>query len=454
MSKLKVGFGSVVINPEMGAPLFGYYVPRFAKGILDDLTASALALKVDNKTVVMISVDNCGLNRAFVERASEEIFKNTGISKNNLFISSTHTHTAPFAQMGDAFEMDEAVVKRYADFLVLKLVEAVKIALSDFKEAKVGFAIGRAPDRIAYIRRYKMKDGSTMTCPPVNDPNIDYPLGTLDTRVNVVRIDREEGESIILVNYGLHADTIGGELISADWIHWVKKTLDLSLGGVHTMCFVGAQGDVGSTNVYPTKSDMNDTEISFDNEMKSPGMARFVGRALAGTVLQLYDKVEYMDEVDIDIVERVLRVPANLPKKEDMPRAREYKALHDSGRDDLIPFEAMELTTVVAEAIRMCRMENGPEYYDLHFSGVKIGSIAFIGIPGEPFTEIGVAIKKIPGWDMICPTINTNGKEGYFPSLSAFDEGGYEARTSPYTRTVCEDIVACSKEILDTLAKC
>ena len=67
MSKFKVGFGSVCINPEMGAPLFGYYVPRFAKGILDDLTASAIAVGCGENTVFMVSVDNCGLNKSVVE---------------------------------------------------------------------------------------------------------------------------------------------------------------------------------------------------------------------------------------------------------------------------------------------------------------------------------------------------------------------------------------------------
>ena len=453
MNDFNVGYASVNINPELGTPLFGYYVPRFAKGFLDELTASCLALKSGGECILMISVDNCGLNRALVERASREIEAATGVKKTNIFLSSTHTHTAPYAQMGDSFAMDEAVILRYADFLVNRLRDVASLAIADILPARLGFSVVRAPERIAYVRRYRMKDGTTMTCPPINDPNIDHPIGTLDERVNVVRIDRDGGESIVLLNYGLHADTIGGELISADWIHWTKRTLSLALDGVKTMCFIGAQGDVGSTNIHPTESDMNDTEISFDDEMKSPGMARFVGRALAGAVLEVYDKVQYIDIDKIKIVTRVIKTPANLPRKEDMPRAREYKALHDAGRDDLIPFEAMELTTVVAEAVRMCRMENGPEYYELPFSALGLGSVAFVGIPGEPFTEIGMKIKEIPGWDMICPTINTNGKEGYFPSTSAFLEGGYEARTSPYTASIAEDIISCCKEILSELRK-
>ena len=451
MGEFKVGFASVVINPEPGMPMYGYYIPRYVKGYLDDLTASALALRCKDNTVIMISIDNCGINSEIIAKMAEEISAATGVASDHLFISCTHTHTGPFVQHSDMFPMDPEAPRRYEAFLRPRVAEAAKLALADLKPARMGYAVGRAPDRIAYIRRYRMKDGSVMTCPPINDPNIDHPIGTLDQRVNVLRFDREGSNGIVILNYGLHADTIGGERVSADWIHWVRETLRLCLGGTECMCFVGAQGDVGSTNVYPTKSDMNDTEISFDNEMKSPGMARFVGRALAGTVLQVYDKVEYVDVNEIGIVQKVLRVPANIPAKEDLPRAHEYMRLHEAGRDDLIPYEAMELTTVVAEALRMCRMENGPEHYDLPFSGIRIGNVAFIGIPGEPYTEIGVAIKAIEGWDMICPTINTNGKQGYFPPESAFREGGYEARSSCFTGTIAEDVVRCAEEILREL---
>ena len=83
---------------------------------------------------------------------------------------------------------------------------------------------------------------------------------------------------MVLVNYGVHTDTVNGEMLSADWPAWMAKTLDKALDGVKCMFICGAQGDVGSTNVHPSGGDMNDTEISFDNEMKSPGMARLCGR--------------------------------------------------------------------------------------------------------------------------------------------------------------------------------
>lgn len=448
---LKSGFKEININPPLGIGVSGYYIPRYAKGILDDLTASALVLSLDNKIIALISVDVCGIDNVLIEQYSKAIEEKTGIPKENIFMSATHTHTGGLLVPTSAFESDEKIIHKYAEFVGGRILDAVILAISDLKPSKIGFIVGHAPERVAYIRRYKMKDGSTMTCPPINNPNIDYPIGELDQRVNVLRFDRENAQSIVLVNYGLHADTVNGEFLSSDWPGWMKKTLDKALDGTKCIFFNGAEGDVGSTNVNPQGGDMNDTEISFDNEMKSPGMARFVGRAIAGTVLQVYDKVHYIDVNSIDIIHKIIKVPANVPKQEDMPRAREYKKFHDEGRDDLIPYTAMELTTVVAEALRMCNMENGPDEFELNLTGVKIGNVAMVGIPGEPFTDIGVGIKEAEGWSMIMPCALTNGNDGYFPIKSAYDEGGYEARTSPYKSGVAESIISGAKKLLDEL---
>ena len=113
----------------------------------------------------------------------------------------------------------------------------------------------------------------------------------------------------------------------------------------------------------------------------------------------------------------------------------------------------MELTTVVAEAIRMCRLENGPDQFHLDMTGLQIGDVAMIGIPGEPFTDIGVGIKDTEGWKAILPCCITNGFQGYFPMRDAFDEGGYEARSSNYVAGVAEAIIQGGKELLERL-KC
>ena len=169
------------------------------------------------------------------------------------------------------------------------------------------------------------------------------------------------------------------------------------------------------------------------------------------TVNKVYDKAEYVDVDQIDILHRQVAVPANLPAPEDLPRAHEYKALHEADRDADIPYTAMELTTVVAEAIRMCNLEHGPAEFHLELTGVRIGDIALIGLPGEPFTDIGRGLKQAPGWKLVLPCCITNGYEGYFPMKEAYDEGGYEARSSVYRAGVAERLIEEGVALLDIM---
>ena len=444
MSDFKAGYARVNINPPLGSALFGYYVQRLAKGYLDDLEAFALALEKDGNKFIIISIDNCSIAKPLVDKLVEAISGSTDIPRENILISATHTHTGPFASKPSGFaagENEDEKVERYVEFLVNRIKDLARLALQTLKPAKVGYAVGHAPDRIAYIRRYRMKDGSVQTCPPVEDPNIDGPIGTLDQRVNVIRFDREGAESVVILNYGIHADTVNGDMVSSDWCGWTRRTLEKALDGTKCLCIMGAQGDVGSTNVHPLPGDMNDTEISFDNEMKSPGMARFVGRALAGTVLQVFDKVAYIDVDDIDVIHKAIAIPANNPTPDQMPEARRIKELHDSGRDDEIPFEAMELTTVVAEANRMIRLEHGPYEFPAELMAIRLGNLVLTTLPGEPFTNIGERIKEIPGWDIVVPCAIANGSMGYFPNNSSYDEGGYETRASSFKRGVADVLV-------------
>lgn len=89
----------------------------------------------------------------------------------------------------------------------------------------------------------------------------------------------------------------------------------------------------------------------------------------------------------------------------DIPEAHRINDLHNAGKDDEIPYVGMMLTTVVAEAAIMLKLENGPDIFDMRLSAVKIGHVAIIGIPGEPFTGIGVGLKATEGFDMVIPCL-------------------------------------------------
>jgi hypothetical protein len=445
MNRLQAGFARVDITPELGVSIDGYYVPRKAERILDALEANCLVLGCDAHKVVLLSLDNMGIVQKALLPMRQAISEATGLPLEAIYIHTTHTHTAGAITPKPENEKN----LKYRDAVTAKVVEAAQLALADLQPAKMGWAVGQAPN-VAFVRRFRMKDGSVRTNPGTNHPDIVAPIGDVDERVNVLRFDRES-DSLVLMNFGNHPDTVGGCNISADWPGFARRSLEQAIPGTKAILFNGAQGDVNHINVHPTGGAGNDLARDFDDVDRGYGHARHIGRVIAGAVLQVYDKVCYTDVEQLRYLQKTVDIPSNIPEEKDMPLAREYAQLHNAGKDSQIPYTGMMLTTVVAEALRMLRLENGPEAFRLPMSGIAIGSVAMIGIAGEPFTGIGRALKKAPGWDLVLPTCSTNGFEGYFPMMDAYDEGGYEARSSNFKAGVAELLIAEGLKLLAEL---
>ena len=442
----KAGYAVANVTPPMGIPVWGYYKVRIADGVLDELETNAVALAHGDTKVLLITVDHCGLVKEVLDQFKAKITERTGVPTDAIFIHSTHTHTGPDASPNSPYPL----VNEYREFLCKKVTDAAQFALEDLKPAKLGFGVGKA-ENIAFIRRYRMKDGSVKTNPGVNNPEIDHPIGEVDERVNVLRIDREGAESIVIANFGNHPDTVGGNKISGDWPSFTRRYVEKAIDNTKCIFFNGAQGDVNHVNVHPKGGDLNGMFMDFDGCSRGYEHAKHLGRVVAGAVMQVYSKVEYVEVNEIKYVQKLVDIPSNKPTPEEMPLARKYNQLHLAGKDSEIPYTAMMLTTVLADAARKVRLENAPDCFPLLFTAIKIGDIAFMGLPGEPFTPVGTGIKETKGYKLILPCCNTNAKEGYFPMIDSYEEGGYEARGSNYKAGAAEKMIEESKKILTDL---
>ncbi len=446
MNCLKAGFARVNITPPMGIPMRGYFKTRLADGVLDELEINALALASGDVKTLLISMDHCGIPQDLSSYFRKGVSEVTGVPMENIIISCTHTHTGPFMEL----ETEDALIAEYTAFVAHKIKNVAQFALEDLKDAKMGYGKGTAPN-VAFVRRYIMKDGSTRTNPGVNNPDIVRPVGETDESVNVMRFDREGAETIVFVNFANHPDVVGGCKISADWPGLLRGTVEKILDNTKCIFFNGAQGDVNHVNVHPTGGYLNDMFMDFDDVSRGYNHAKYIARVVTGGVLQAYDKVQYVDVDSLIPAQKVIDVPSNKPDPKDLPEAHRINDLHNAGKDSELPYEGMMLTTIVAEAGRMVRLENAPDTFDMRLSALAIGPVAIIGIPGEPFTGIGLGLKAAGGFDMILPCCLSNGSEGYFPMQDSYDEGGYEARSSRFKAGVAEFIIKEGKELLGSL---
>ena len=446
MDKLMAGFGRIDITPPMGTWINGYFIKRVAEGILDPLEAGCIALTQSDTTVLLMSLDNLGIPTVLMDPLRQVISQATGVAVTGIYIHCTHSHTA--GAVGTKWEGPLELA--YREILRDKLVEVAKAALADRKPARMGWRTVDATG-ISFSRRFRMKDGSVRTNPGIGNPDIADYLGIPDRQLRLLRFDREGADTLVLIQFGMHPDTVGGCKLSADWPGFVRRTFEQAIPDAKVVFFNGAQGDVGTQNVFPEKGDMNHLTLDFDDVYRGYGATCRLGRFLAGAALQIYDVVRYEDAPKLTCAQTTVRVPANVPTPDQLPLARKYADLHNADRDDLIPFTGMQLTTVVAEALRMVRLADGPEYFEMYLSAVGIGPVALLGIPGEPFAGVSHSLQGTPGWENVIVTCNTNGYEGYFPMQEAYDEGGYESRSSAFKPGVAELLVRESQNLLRQL---
>ncbi len=449
MTNIKAGFGRVCINPPMGTPIIGYYMERRVKGILDDIYTSVVAFSDGVTRALVISVETLELSTAQCNMYREAISEKTGVHPDAIFINCSHTHTGP--QPGSVGSLGTGTsCPEYEVQLLDAMIVASEIAIADLAPALLSYGEGKA-ENISFIRRFRMKDGGVQTNPGVDNPNIDHPLGTPNDKVQLLKIEREGCGDIYVVCFGTHADTVDGELVSADWPGFVVSTIEGALPGVHCLFLTGSQGDVNHIKTNPTASDRVGLNYDgFDGVPRGYEHAKHMGRVVAGAVLSICGKTLPVGESAIKFGIKAINIPAH-KENEREEEARALLELYNSGRGDELPYKAMELTTAVAEANRIINLLNGPDSFPFALSAISIGDFALVGIPGELFVEIGRRALRESLFSATFICCLTNGGDCYFPTESAYDEGGYEARSSVLDRTAESIVIEGIKELFGEL---
>ena len=67
--------------------------------------------------------------------------------------------------------------------------------------------------------------------------------------------------------------------------------------------------------------------------------------------------------------------------------------------------------------------------FDFEVSAITLGNCAVVGLPAEPFVEIGLEIRKEIFADKsqtLCSIMNNGSGSGYIPNLWNYRRGGYE----------------------------
>jgi hypothetical protein len=224
-SILQAGFCCQEIQPPLGLNIPGYYHARPAEGTADPLRMRAAAFACGDEKAVIFNVESIGIRAAAFEIIKKHIAKSCDISEDAIYINCVHSHTSfrilPVTEVEDLLDM--FMLRLYMQF-----ADVAKLAFQDLKPATILTASGEAKD-IAFVRRYRMADGTVRTNPPVRDPNIVAPVDTPDEQVRMVRILREGAKEICMLHFGTHADTVGGHYFCPDWPGYLVQQFNAAL---------------------------------------------------------------------------------------------------------------------------------------------------------------------------------------------------------------------------------
>ncbi|MBR4955640.1 MAG: hypothetical protein IKY46_06995 [Clostridia bacterium] len=429
---LKAGFARLDVTPPLGSDLAGYFSVRLAEGILDPIYLNAVAIGNENSTIVIITSDFLSIMEVFATRIRNMIAAATGIPADNIMITALHQHTS--IRLGVWPWTGSMEDENYLNILYKKYVDVARLALRDMSDAKMCTAVQETAETISFIRRYKMKDGSTVTNPGKLNPNIDHPIGEADNNVRLVRFKRDGKKDIAFVNFSTHPDVIGGKLFSADWPGFVRSFVEQDIADTHCLVANGAQGDTNHVN----------TGIA--EEQGGYGYSEHMGRVIADTVIDVWDKT--VSHSDTQIFSEV-RMVLNRTNTDGFERVEECRKLDEAYWSGKLDGPNKPDATIMGEARRIKNLPYETICQKIPVTVMAVGDVAFVGYGGEPFTEYATRSRAAAKEMTVITCGLANGQQGYLPTKNAFLEGGYEARSSRFTPTLPDELVGAASEMLD-----
>jgi hypothetical protein len=403
---LKAGFGVADLTPEVGANIPGGFKANPNTGVRDPLYAVACVVSDGSTPVALVGIDELFITKSTVTRARERIDRTTKIPAGNVLIAASHTHSGGPIAGALGSEEDPAYMAKVAD----AIAKAVEDAFAALEPAEIGIGLGKE-DTISFNRRFLMKDGREATHPgkpgTKNHDQIVRPAGPIDPDVGVLAV-RKPGGAVrgVVVNFACHVTVMGGNLVSADYVGYLRKELKQVYGASTEIVFLnGACGDI-------TQVDNLSTAREFGAEHSA-----MMGAKLAAETVRTVNRMAWLKT--LTTMTSSVTVPVAI-RAEPNPASESPSFGLGSGNDEVYASERKK----VAE-----ERDKSP-VLNCEVQGVRIGPLGIATNGSEYFVEYSLRMKAASPHKFTWFVELANEYIGYVPTAQAFVGGGYEPRTA------------------------
>lgn len=416
MDQLLLGFGREDITPDGPVRMNSQCT---SDEIWHPIFAHALYFQQGAEKALIINLDLRELYAHFLDYLRPVISQTTGIPVEKILFATTHNHSCP--DVGASGDTPHLVdwKKRIAYPAIIRAAVAAVMDAKPVVRMTGGKAI--SPE-INFVRRYQLSDGTWKGIATANTseaPRVAHE-SKADLEYRAVRLYREGGKDLILMNYQTHAAGALAKFhtkLNADFCGELRDTVEEATGAYA----VYLQGACGNTNYFTSLPEEKPREVWDYREF---------GVTLAKTALQALENAEELALGKLQI------------------RAEKYMAWVNHGQDHLAG-RALEISEIAdpterTEALHAIGINNRYEMWGVIrrsrlplqnptcLSSVSVGDFAMAFCPHEMFDILGKQLRDASPFPMTFPCNYADEYCGYMPAQCMVPHGEYEVNMCYY----------------------
>ncbi len=388
IGRLQAGVAEVEITGKIGLELAAELNPRVSRRVRTPLMAKALVLSNGEEILAVITLDLFGLQREAADRLTQTISERCGLKPAGVMLICSHTRGAPYTTPVVGWP---GVHEEYIAEVVSKVPDVVSRAQERLQDAALGAGHALLPHLIFNHRLMTRNMKAITAWLGVPKDEVLAPEGPTDPEFSVLVIRNSRGFPLcFLWNFAADNRFPQDDQVSADLPYLVQRELDERLGRhVPSLYLTGCGGNVSFTyGLEQTADAVASAVMAVQLETPCDPMIR-LGCAHEKMILPIRDYSQFWSQADIE-----LKCPQAVP--------------------------------AYAQEIELLRKE-GAHAVPTRVQAFRLGRFALVGLPGMPFVEFALDIKKKSPAQATLVAGNANGHVGYVITRRAFEHEGFEA---------------------------
>jgi hypothetical protein len=432
---LLVGTAVADITPDGPVAVSGQFSLRIARTVETPITANVIALQsregdMSHDQAIMVSCDLLYIPTAVLERVRNEVRSRVPqIDTSKLFLSGSHTHTAPVL-LPDKYPIPEQgvmQVHQYRSFLAQRIAEAVARAWNTRRPGSVTWGLSHAV--VAYNRRAVYANGSARMYGKTDIPEFRNLEGYEDHDIDTLFFWTDPDQlAAVIVNVACPAQEVESRsTVNADFWHPLREALRAQYG--RQLCvlgWIGASGDQSPHLMYRKAAD--------ERMRRLRGLDRLeeIARRIARAVDEAYEAVQNDRHADVPLMHKAetLHLPMRLVTESEYQEAKQAakKAADQIAENpEAAAREQRRMKWYQATVERFEEQQTNPRpVYQMELHVVRIGDAVICTNPFELFTDYGIRItarsKAVQTF-----VVQLAGPGTYLPTAKAIRGGHYSA---------------------------